>query len=324
MSSLEQAIKKFKLHMEMERNLTPNTRKNYLIDITQFQEFLVENYPFSARPEPDAMVQIDHMMIRAFLGSLHRGKRKKVTISRKVTALKTFFNYLLREGIVKINPAETVQAPKAEKHIPVFLSVDEMLALLKTKINPDETGLRDIAIIELFYSSGIRLSELAGLDIGDFDFSRGLIKVRGKGMKERLVPVGDLALVAVRAYLECRKDAFKYEYGGSMCPVFVGRKDTRLSTRTVARILDRLVLMSGLNRKISPHVLRHTFATHMMEAGADLRAIQELLGHESLSTTQKYTSVSVGRLLEIYDKAHPKAKKMKSEEGRKEEATEPV
>jgi integrase/recombinase XerC len=324
MSSLEQAIKKFKFHMEIERNLTPNTRKNYLIDIKQFQEFLAENYPSSARPEPGAMVQIDHMMIRAFLGSLYRGKRKKVTISRKVTALKTFFNYLLREGIVKINPAEMVQAPKAEKHIPAFLSVDEMLALLKTKINPDETGLRDVAIIELFYSSGIRLSELAGLDIGDFDFSRGLIKVRGKGMKERVVPVGDPALVAVRAYLECRKDAFKDEYGGSMYPVFVGRKGARLTTRTVARILDRLVLVSGLNRKISPHVLRHTFATHMMEAGADLRAIQELLGHESLSTTQKYTSVSVGRLLEIYDKAHPKAKKMKSEECRKEEATEPV
>jgi integrase/recombinase XerC len=216
---------------------------------------------------------------------------------------------------VKNNPAEMIQAPRIEKYIPAFLSVDEMLALLKADGGTGAMAFRDRAIIELFYSSGIRLSELVGLNIGDIDFIQGLIKVRGKGRKERVVPVGDPALKVLREYLENRKEVSEtLSYGGSKDPVFVGKSGTRLSARTVARILDKMVLMSGLKRKISPHVLRHTFATHMMEAGADLRAIQELLGHESLSTTQKYTSVSVGRLLEVYDKAHPKARKTGSEE----------
>jgi len=315
MSLLEQAIKKFTIHMEVERNLTPNTRNNYLIDIRQFQKFLTKNYTFAEDSGVDTLMHVDHMMLRAFLGSLYREKVKKVTISRKVTALRTFFNYLLREGMVKNNPAEMIQAPRIEKYIPAFLSVDEMLALLKADGGTGAMAFRDRAIIELFYSSGIRLSELVGLNIGDIDFIQGLIKVRGKGRKERVVPVGDPALTVLREYLENRKEVSEtLSYGGSKDPVFVGKSGTRLSTRTVARILDKMVLMSGLKRKISPHVLRHTFATHMMEAGADLRAIQELLGHESLSTTQKYTSVSVGRLLEVYDKAHPKARKTGSEE----------
>jgi len=315
MSLLEQAIRKFTIHMEVERNLTPNTRNNYLNDIRQFQKFLTKNYTFAEDSGVDTLMHVDHMMIRAFLGSLYRGKLKKVTISRKVTTLRTFFNYLLREGMVKNNPAEMIQAPRVEKYIPVFLSVDEMMALLKTEGAPGATAFRDRAIIELFYSSGIRLSELVGLNMGDIDFIQGLMKVRGKGRKERMVPVGDPALAVLREYLENRKEVSEtLSYGGSKDPVFVGKSGARLSARTVARILDKMVLMSGLKRKISPHVLRHTFATHMMEAGADLRAIQELLGHESLSTTQKYTSVSVGRLLEVYDKAHPKARKTGSEE----------
>ena len=296
--------------MEVERNLTLNTRKNYLIDVRQFKEFLVKNYSFPEYPGADYLMHVDHMVIRAFLGSLYREKKKKVTIARKVTALRTFFDYLLREGMVKVNHADMVQAPRAEKYIPTFLSVDEMLTLLKTEIKSDMAGLRDRAIIELFYSSGVRLSELVGLNVVDIDFTTCLMKVRGKGRKERIVPVGDPALASVREYLEKKEEVLKKDrYSGSSDPVFISARGGRLSTRTVARILDRRVLMSGLNRKISPHALRHTFATHMMEAGADLRAIQELLGHESLSTTQKYTSVTIGRLLEIYDKAHPKAKK---------------
>ncbi len=310
MSSLEQAIKKFTVHVEVERNLTLNTRKNYLIDIRQFQNFLAKNYASAENPGADNLLQIDHMMIRAFLGSLYREKLKKVTISRKVTALRVFFKYLLREGMVKINHAEMVQAPRAEKYIPVFLSVDEMLAILKVEGQSGATALRDKAMIEFFYSSGVRLSELVGLNRGDIDFVQGLAKVRGKGRKERIIPVGDKALAAVREYLNNKKEGSEAGPVGYLTePVFTGGKGVRVSVRTVQRILDKMVLASGLNRKISPHVLRHTFATHMMDAGADLRAIQELLGHESLSTTQKYTSVSVGRLLEIYDKAHPKAKK---------------
>lgn len=309
MSLLEKAIKKFAIHMEVERNLTPNTRTNYLIDIGQFREFLMKNYASAPDSGTDSLANIDHIMVRAFLGSLYREKRKKVTIARKVTSLRTFFNYLLREGMVKNNPAEMIQAPRVEKYIPAFLSVDEMMALLKTGGAADAAAFRDRAIIELFYSSGIRLSELVGLNVGDIDFSQGLIKVRGKGRKERIVPVGDPAIGALRKHIDGRRDVSgTYRYSDSHHPVFVNKNGARISTRTVARILNKIVIMSGLNRKVSPHVLRHTFATHMMEAGADLRAIQELLGHESLSTTQKYTSVSVGRLLEVYDKAHPKAR----------------
>jgi integrase/recombinase XerC len=313
MSLLEQAIKKFAIHMEVERNLTPNTRINYLIDIGQFREFLMKNYASALDSGTDSLANIDHIMVRAFLGSLYREKRKKVTIARKVTALKTFFKYLLREGMVKNSPAEMIRSPQVEKYIPAFLSVDEMMALLKTEGTADAAAFRDRAILELFYSSGIRLSELVGLNVGDIDFSQGLMKVRGKGRKERIVPVGDPAIGALREYIDSRREVPGTYRDG---PVFVNKKGARISTRTVARILNKMVIMSGLNKKVSPHVLRHTFATHMMEAGADLRAIQEFLGHESLSTTQKYTSVSVGRLLEVYDNAHPKARQTGSGKNR--------
>ncbi|HVO68336.1 MAG TPA: tyrosine recombinase XerC [Syntrophales bacterium] len=305
---MEKEIEDFGIHMDVERNLSPNTRKNYLADVRQFKQFLDANNISAKRSNADNVIDIDYMVIRAFLGSLYRERLKKITVSRKVSALRTFFDYLQRKGKLKVNPAKMVQTPKTEKYIPAFLSVDEMFTVLDAKGRADAIGIRDMAIIELFYSSGIRLSELVGLNMGDIDYEQGLMKVRGKGKKERIVPIGNKAIAAVRAYLEKRCEVSRTnvinDYNG---PIFVNRDGTRLSTRSVARILDKLVLASGLGRKISPHTLRHTFATHMLEAGADLRAIQELLGHESLSTTQKYTSVSVGRLMEIYDKAHPKA-----------------
>jgi integrase/recombinase XerC len=305
---MEKEIEDFVIHMDIERNLSPNTRKNYLADVRQFKQFLEANNISTKKNDADNMIDIDYMVIRAFLGSLYREKLKKITISRKVSALRTFFDYLQRKGRLKINPGSMVQTPKTEKYIPVFLSVDEMFTVLDAKGPSGAIGIRDRAIVELFYSSGVRLSELVGLNIKDIDYEQGLMKVRGKGKKERIVPVGDKAIVAVRTYLEKRceisRTNIKNDYGG---PIFINKEGTRLSTRSVARILDKLVLASGLGRKISPHTLRHTFATHMLEAGADLRSIQEFLGHESLSTTQKYTSVSVGRLLEVYDKAHPKA-----------------
>ena len=311
---MEKEIEDFGIHMDIERNLSPNTRKNYLADVRQFKQFLDTNNISAKRNDANNIIDIDYMVIRAFLGSLYRERLKKITISRKVSALRTFFDYLLRKGKLKVNPARMVQTPKMEKYIPAFLSVDEMFTVLNAKGRSDAIGIRDRAIIELFYSSGVRLSELVGLNMRDIDYDQGLMKVRGKGKKERIVPVGDQAILAVRAYLEKRCEIsrinVKNDYDG---PIFINRGGTRLSTRGVARILDKLVLSSGLGRKISPHTLRHTFATHMMEAGADLRAIQEFLGHESLSTTQKYTSVSVGRLLEVYDKAHPKAGRDNSE-----------
>lgn len=306
---MEREIENFGNYMEIERGLSPHTRINYLADVRQFKLFLDTNNISIKKNDTSDEINIDYIVIRAYLGALYREKLKKVTVARKVTALRTFFDYLQRKGKIKANPAKMVQAPKIEKYIPVFLSVDEMFSLLDAESIPTAIGLRDKAIIELFYSSGIRLSELVGLNMGDIDFHQGLIKVRGKGKKERIVPVGVKALTAITAYIEKRYEISKRNVDNdSEGPIFLSTRGSRLTTRSVARILDKLVMLSGLGRKISPHTLRHTFATHMMESGADLRAIQEFLGHESLSTTQKYTSVTVGRLLEIYDKAHPKAK----------------
>lgn len=305
---MEKAIRDFEVHMKVVRNLSPHTRRNYLADLRQFKKYLERNN-ISAGEGTEGFVGIDHLVIRAFLGSLYRRKIKKVTISRKVATLKSFFKYLLREGRISNNPAEMVQAPQADKYLPVFLPVDEMFSLLDVKFKQDALGLRDRAMMELLYTSGVRVSELTGLNIDDIDFAQSQMLVRGKGKKERIVPVGTLALTAVNNYIERRGELTKKKVEDHIKkPLFVSRIGTRLTPRSVGRIIDKYVRMSGINRKISPHTLRHTFATHLMDAGADLRIIQELLGHESLSTTQKYTSASISRLMEVYDKAHPKAR----------------
>jgi integrase/recombinase XerC len=306
---MEKAIHDFGAYMEYERNLSTHTRKNYLADLRQFQAFLDSTDQTIERRGKDVFQDLDHVVIRAFLGSLYRKGLAKVTIARKVAALRSFFKYLLRKGKLQANPTEVIQAPRAERYIPAFLTVDDIFALVNAPLANDASGLRDQAIIELFYSAGIRLSELTGLNMGEIDFGQGLIKIRGKGKKERLVPVGEPALAALRKYQDRRKELIiNEEIMIGEKPLFLSKRGTRLSNRSVARIVDRVVAISGINRKISPHTLRHTFATHLLDSGADLRAIQELLGHESLSTTQKYTSVSVSRLMEVYDKAHPKAR----------------
>ncbi|MBW2560023.1 MAG: tyrosine recombinase XerC [Deltaproteobacteria bacterium] len=296
---MEDAIKTFGIHMEVERNLSYHTRRSYLSDLGQFRAFLVEN-------GVDRPCDVDQMVVRTFLASLYRGKTKKVTISRKVASLRAFFRYLLREGVIRYNPAQTVQAPKTDKYLPSFLSIDEVFSLLKVKFEPGISGLRDQAIIELLYSAGVRVS---GLNVADVDFSGGLAKVRGKGRKERIVPIGGPALSALRVYIDGRTETGKNRTEVNReLPLFLNRAGSRLTPRSVRRIIDKYITLSGVGKKISPHALRHTFATHLMDAGADLRVIQELLGHESLSTTQKYTSVSVTRLMEVYDKSHPRAR----------------
>lgn len=314
---MERAIRAFETHMEIERNLSPHTIKNYAADLRQFSRFLDENAGNAGKVEESGLPgRIDHLTVRMFMAMLYRQKVKKVTIARKLAALRAFFSYLQREGKAASNPAEMAQAPKAEKYIPPFLSVDEINAVLDSAFPDDLTGCRDRAILELFYSTGIRLSELTGLDIADADLNESLLKVRGKGKKERLVPVGGKALKSLTDYLEIRHgaDHAPAETAGAS-PLFISKRGMRMNPRSVARIVDKYVQRSGLGRKISPHKIRHSFATHMMDAGADLRSIQELLGHESLSTTQKYTSVSVSRLMEVYDKAHPKAGIKKDNEG---------
>ncbi len=305
MSSLKKAIADFGRHIEVERNLSRHTVEAYLNDLKQFQEFLQEMVP--AGTENDDIPE-DIVLIRSFLVSLYRGKMRKITVSRKIASLRSFYRYLLREGAVRLNPAELLQLPRCEKYVPTVLTVDETLALLNVNFPGDAAGSRDRAIIELFYSSGIRLGELVGLNVADLRFGDCLVKVRGKGRKERIVPVGAPALAALSDYLKMRTDfvgAATDKIDGE--PLFLNARGRRISSRDVSRVVEWVVLQSGIGRKISPHSLRHTFATHLLDAGADLRSIQEMLGHSSLSTTQKYTAVSVSRLMEIYDKAHPRA-----------------
>jgi integrase/recombinase XerC len=304
MGLLEQAIDGFGRYMKVEKNLSLHTREGYLTDLKQFRAFL-ETPEVSGGVE--GALPTDPLVIRSFLASLYREKFRKVTISRKIAALRSFYRYLLREGVVAVNPAELVQLPRCEKYIPVVLSVDEMLALLQQKYTEDAVGFRDRAMIELFYSAGIRLSELTGLNLEDIRFQEGLVKVRGKGRKERIVPAGRPALLVIEAYLQKRRELLREGTDGKgEEALFLSTRGKRMNPRGVARVVERLVCKIGIGRKISPHALRHTFATHLLDAGADLRSIQEMLGHKNLSTTQKYTSVSVSRLMEIYDRAHPR------------------
>jgi integrase/recombinase XerC len=255
------------------------------------------------------MLDVDPVGIRKYLGILHRDKLKKTSIGRKVAALKSFFKYLVKKGYLERNPAEFIQTPKKEKYIPTFLTVDEVFAILEKSCQTEKMGLRNKAMLELLYSSGIRRGELIGLNRADIDFNQALIKVRGKGKKERIVPIGTQALKTMAEYHERGRiepvlsDNFEQDQ-----PFFTNKKGERLNPRTISRIVDHMAALGGMNRKISPHVFRHTFATHLLDGGADLRAIQEMLGHESLSTTQKYTSVSMAKLMETYDMAHPRSK----------------
>jgi integrase/recombinase XerC len=248
--------------------------------------------------------------IREYLSCLYRKKIKKITVNRKVSSLRAFYKYVVRTCRIKNNPAKMIQTLKTEKYMPTFLSVDEMFELLKVQGENSVLDLRNRAMLEIFYSSGLRLSELAGLDLIDLDFNQKLVKVRGKGRKERIVPVGGPALKAVQEYLEKIGEIRKDTNGDIFKkPLFLNARGERITTRSIARIVNEITSKSGIGRKISPHALRHSFATHLLNAGADLRSIQELLGHESLSTTQKYTAVNINRMMEIYDKAHPRAKK---------------
>ncbi len=299
---LDTLIERFRQYISIEKNLSLHTQRNYLSDLYQFKDFLEREYPKTG------IETIDNMIIRSYLGSLYK-KNRKSSIARKLASLRTFFKFLLRAGILKENPASIVSTPRLEKHVPSFLTIDEMFALLNI---PDETklaGIRDKAILEILYSSGLRVSELVEMNEDDLDLNLGIIKVMGKGKKERIVPIGSKAIEALNNYLNSKKRLSKHPLPSSLNPpLLLNQRGGRLTTRSVARIINRYIEQCGLLKNISPHSLRHTFATHMLDAGADLRAIQELLGHVSLSTTQKYTHVSISKLMEVYDNAHPKSR----------------
>ena len=236
--------------------------------------------------------------IRGYLSSLVKAGKSKRTLSRKISSMKSFFNYLLRSGRIKTSPMDMIPFPKLEKPIPKFLSVDDLFRLLDSIPTDTWMDRRNLAMFETFYSTGMRVSEIEGLNMDDIDFKSRMIRVFGKGSKERIVPVGNRALNAIKEYRRVLKEAY--------IPVFLNKDFSRLSARSIRRILDKLVLNCGLHVPVSPHTLRHSFATHMLDSGADLRGIQEILGHVSLSTTQVYTHVSMDKLMEVYDRAHPR------------------
>lgn len=294
---MEQEIAAFIRHLETERNASPHTLAAYRSDLAQFREFVHSELGPTAGPE-----EVSHLLIRRWLALLHRDHTKS-SVGRKLAAARAFFKHLVRTGRLVKNPAELVSTPKKEKKVPYHLSIDEVTALVETPREPDILSLRDRAILETLYSCGVRVSELTGLNVGGIDLDGGTARVLGKGGKERIVPVGSIARAALSRYLDAR------DHPPLDAPLFINARGGRLTSRSVRRVVDKHILRIAAMRKISPHTLRHTFATHLLEGGADLRAIQELLGHASLSTTQKYTHVGIDRLMEVYDRAHPKARK---------------
>ena len=294
---MKKEIDEFCRYLNIERNVSSHTLDAYRTDLEMFREFVARELGPSVTVE-----SVSHLLIRRYLARLTIDHAKS-TLGRKLAAIRSFFKYLMREGRVRKNPAELVSTPKKEKRVPYHLDIDEVTSLVTAPSGIDVLTLRDRAILETLYSCGLRVSELTGLDVGGVDLCEGLVRVFGKGGKERIVPLGSQASSAISDYLAARKDP-PYD-----APLLVNARGGRLTSRSVGRIVDKYILHIAAMKKISPHTLRHTFATHLLEGGADLRSIQELLGHASLSTTQKYTHVSIDRLMEVYDKAHPKARK---------------
>jgi integrase/recombinase XerC len=298
-------IEQFLEHLRYERNVSSHTLRNYSSDLEQFFNFLTADGKRKA-PEVSA---IDHLTIREWLASLHTDHKKKSSIARKLAALRTFFQFLVREGILELNPAKLVATPKLEKKLPKHLSIEEAIRFIESPDPETDLGKRDRAMLELMYATGVRVAELTTLNLADVDFRNQLVRVTGKRRKQRIVPFGDPASAAIRSYLDVR-DKFLLNAPVSKRAeeaVFLNYQGTRITTRSVGRMVEKYIRICAGMHNISPHALRHSFATHLLDSGADLRDIQELLGHARLSTTQVYTHVSMEKLIEVYDKAHPKA-----------------
>lgn len=292
---MDERVQSFLTYLSTEKNASVHTIKNYGVDLRVFFDFL----------QKKSLEEVSHRDIRAFLAVLKAGSFSKSSISRKLSCLRSFFRYLARENILKANPAVSISTPKHERRLPVFLDLGEVTALLEAPSKNNWEEKRDRAILETLYSSGLRVSELVGLNHEDVDFFRGLVRVRGKGKKERIVPIGQVAIKATQDYLG-RKPP-RENTSGLKKPLYLNRSGGRLTDRSVRRLILKYVRRAAIRKDVSPHTLRHSFATHMLDRGADLRSVQELLGHENLSTTQIYTHVTTKRLREAYDAAHPRA-----------------
>ena len=303
-----ESTERFLLYLKDIKGCSPYTLRSYRTDLEQFVRFVENRETDSVQGEEkrDKLWSIEPLVVREYLGSLY-GRLKRTSIARKLSVVRSFFHFLEKEGSDCGNPAAEIRTPKLEKGLPPYLPVDDMFRLLERPDRSKPLGMRDLAILEVLYSCGFRAGELGSLNVGDVDFEGRLVKVTGKGNKERIVPIGRKALTALKGYLETTgKWRGRREELLPESPLFINFRGGRLTTRSMGRIIKKYVVDAGLPSDISPHSMRHSYATHLLDGGADLRSVQELLGHESLSTTQKYTHVSIDRLMEVYDKAHPR------------------
>jgi integrase/recombinase XerC len=301
---LDDWIERYGDHLKLEKNVSPHTLRNYLSDLRQFETFLDRR----AKEHDEKKIQIEDVsvhLVRAYLASLAK-QNKKSSIGRKLAALKGFYRFLVREKRIAEDPLALISTPKQEKPLPKFLSVDDAFRLLGGIAGSDILTLRDRAILETLYSTGVRVSEAVNLDWDDVDIRLGVIRVVGKGSKERIVPIGEVALKALDDYAAEQTLRWKRAAKGNH-PVFLNQHGRRITTRSVARVVEKYLKAADIPVRMGPHGLRHTFATHLLNGGADLRVIQELLGHASLSTTQRYTHLNLDQLTAVYDKAHPRA-----------------
>lgn len=301
---MDKAIQEFKNYLLVEKNASPHTLEGYLNDIAQFQEFLI----LSGHAVESSSIQIekiDRLAVRSFMGYLYEKKLSGTTMRRKLSTLSSFFRFLCREGSLNNNVAGTVPAPKMQNKLPAYFSVDDMFRLLELPQGEGFLPVRDRALLELFYSCGLRISELVALTLESINLDSRMIKVLGKGGKERLLPMGRHCLDALKNYLKARMDK---KVAPDTNKLFLNYRAAGITTRGVRKVVEKYIKLGNFPGGVSPHSIRHSFATHLLEGGADLRSIQELLGHSSLSTTQKYTHLTLDRLSETYDKAHPRAK----------------
>ena len=299
-AELSPLLEKFRAHLEHEKGSSPHTVRSYMIDLVDFERYLVERMKLT-------LLSASHAAIRGYMGTL-TVDHAATSRARRLASIKSFYKYLVRQKLLPGSPAKLVKSPKLPKSLPKVLPVDELFAILDMPSQKTVLGLRDRAILEILYGGGLRISELCGLNLLDVDRSGRIIRVMGKGSKERLCPVNAQSIRALEAYLARRGELLAEPREGQDAEaVFLNYRGGRLTPRSIGRHLDTYVVQCAVQRKVSPHALRHSFATHLLDGGADIRSIQELLGHASLSTTQRYTDVSLERLQAVYDAAHPRA-----------------
>lgn len=299
---MQQALADFLRHLALERNASAHTVKSYREDLQQAAEFFHKALG-GQDPQPQ---QLSARLIRSYLAWLHEQKYAKTTIARRLAAVRSWCRYLCRQGELPANPADALRGPRRDHKLPHFLTEEHLQRLLEAPPAKQPLGLRDRAILETLYSSGLRVSELAGLNLEDIDLDSGLAIIRGKGKRERLAPLGRFALKAIKHWLDARQEILK-KRGRSQEALFLNKNASRLTPRSIGRLLEKYCAQAGLDPRTSPHTLRHSFATHLLDRGADIRSVQELLGHQSLSTTQIYTHLTTRRLQDMYQQAHPRA-----------------